>query len=185
MGAITNHGLEPSMRASRLIPFLACLVLAPVLALAHGYAAGPLKIGHPWSRATPPAAQVAGGYLTITNTGATDDRLVAITSDASERVEIHEMKMEGGVMRMRQLGDGLPLPAGKQTTLAPGGYHLMFIKPKQPFKAGDRITASLQFQKAGKVVVEFAVVEAGAMPKPAELKPADAKPAGHESHADH
>jgi len=171
------------MRASRLIPFLACLILAPVIALAHDYAVGPLKIGHPWSRATPPAAQVAGGFLTITNTGRVDDRLVAVTSEASERVEIHQMKMDAGVMRMRQLSEGLALPAGKQTTLAPGSYHLMFIKPRQPFKAGDRITATLQFQKAGKLLVEFAVVEAGAMPKPATPKPADAEPAGHQSNA--
>jgi len=167
------------MRRTRLLAATAILFLAPLLALAHHYEIGPLQIGHPWSRATPPGAQVAVGFLSVDNTGKAEDRLIGVTTSAADRVEIHEMRMDGNMMRMRQLTDGVALPAGKQTTLAPGGYHLMFMKPKQAWKAGDHIKATLQFAKAGKVDVEFSVAEAGATPKPAAAAPAADPHAGH------
>ena len=141
---------------------LTALALLPMLASGHEYTAGALKIGHPWSRATPPAAQVAVGFLTIANTGNTEDRLLRLDSPAAERVEVHQMKMDAGVMRMRRIDDGLALAAGKTVTLAPGGYHLMFIRPTRPFVAGERIKATLVFRDAGNVDVEFAVGDAGA-----------------------
>jgi len=148
---------------------------------AHHSGLGPLQIGLPWSRATPPGAQVAAGFLSVDNTGKSDDRLVGVTTTAAERVEIHQMRVDGTIMRMRQVTDGVALPAGKQVTLAPGGYHLMFIKPKQAWKAGDHIKATLQFAKAGKVEVEFSVAEAGATPKPETATPTPAADphAGH------
>lgn len=164
-------------RLAACLPMIA-LAVVPVAVDAHQYTAGPLKIGHPWSRATPPGAQVAAGFLTITNTGKTDDRLLRLDSPAAERVEVHQMKMESGVMRMRRIDDGLALAAGKTVTLAPGGYHLMFIRPTRPFVAGERIKATLVFRDAGKVDVEFAVGDAGAtMPA---MSPGKADPhAGH------
>lgn len=148
-------------RCATVVAF-ALAALLPVLASAHDYAAGALKIGHPWSRATPPGAQVAVGFLTIANTGKTADRLLRLDSPVAERVELHQMKMDAGVMRMRRIDDGLALAAGKTVTLAPGGYHLMFIRPSRPFVAGERIKATLVFRDAGKVDVEFAVGDAGA-----------------------
>ena len=67
------------------------------------------------------------------------------------------MSMDGGIMRMRELPDGLVLPPGATVRLEPGGYHLMLIGPKAPFKVGDHITATLKFAKAGSIKVEFYV----------------------------
>ena len=75
--------------------------------LAHEFKVGDLEIGHPWSRATPAGAKVAGGYFTITNNGSTPDRLVSISSDISEKAELHEMGVKDGVMTMRPVTGGL------------------------------------------------------------------------------
>ena len=104
--------------------FLAALSLAatagtalPTEAEAHSYKLGNLEIGHPWSRATPAGAPTAGAYLKITNNGSTADRLTAAKSPAADKVEIHEMKMEGSIMRMRELERGLEIPAGATVKL--------------------------------------------------------------------
>ncbi|TGR23233.1 MULTISPECIES: copper chaperone PCu(A)C [unclassified Mesorhizobium] len=125
--------------------------------LAHEFKLGDLEIGHPWSRATPTGAKVAGGYFTITNNGSTPDRLLSITSDISEKAELHEMGVKDGVMTMRPVDGGLEIPAGGKVALAPGGYHLMFIGLKRQPKQGEKFAATLTFEKAGKVSVEFAV----------------------------
>src|SRR5690606_26613858 len=93
--------------------------------LAHEFKFGDLEIGHPWSRATPHGAQVAGGYMTITNQGSSADRLVSVSSDISDKAEIHEMAVKDGVMTMRPVEGGLEIPAGATIELKPGGYHLM------------------------------------------------------------
>lgn len=134
-------------------------------ASAHSYKVGDLEIGHPWSRATLPNAPVAGGYMTIENTGTTDDTLLGGTTPAAETVDVHEMKMEGDVMTMRPLKDGLVIPAGETVTLKPGGYHLMLMKPQKPFKEGERVPLTLRFEKAGEVKVELAVDKPNAMGK--------------------
>ncbi len=121
-------------------------------------------IDHPWSRATPKGANVAGGYLKITNTGTTPDRLIGGTVDAAKRFEIHEMSMTGGVMRMRELKDGLEIPAGKTVELKPSSYHVMMMDLSKPFTKGDRVKASLTFEKAGKIAIEFAVEAIGGSP---------------------
>ncbi|MFG5118570.1 copper chaperone PCu(A)C [Methylorubrum sp. POS3] len=124
---------------------------------AHDYAAGPLKVGHPWSRATPGGAKVAAGYLTVTNTGNSPDRLTGASVTAAGRAEMHSMSSEGGVMRMAPLPNGLEIPPGGTVTLAPSGNHLMFLDLKQPFKQGERIAGTLTFERAGTVPVEFVV----------------------------
>lgn len=118
---------------------------------------GDLQVSKLWAKATPPNASVAGGYLSIDNRGATADRLLRVESAAAQRVEIHEMSDADGVARMRELVDGLPLPASAVTDLKPGGYHLMFIAPKQPFVEGQKVQATLVFEKAGNLPVVFAV----------------------------
>jgi copper(I)-binding protein len=149
---------------------------------AHDYTAGPLKIGHPWSRATPGGAKVAGGYLTVTNTGTEPDRLTGGTIDAAGRGELHTMSMEGGVMKMAPLADGLEIPPGQTVTLAPSGHHLMFLDLKAPLKKGERVKGTLSFERAGRVPVEFAVESLAA--KAPEAAGGTHDPSGHD-HAGH
>lgn len=143
------------------IAFLAAFLLGAGLAGAHGFKVGDLEIGHPYSRAMLPGAKVGGGYLKIVNPGKTDDRLVSVSSDRAASVQIHEMSMDGTVMKMRELPQGIPVPAGDTVELKPGGYHLMFMNVSQPFKEGEMVKAVLNFEKAGPVEVEFAVGPAG------------------------
>jgi len=125
--------------------------------------AGDLVISQPWSRATPRGAVVAGGYLTIENKGSTPDRLFGGSTDVAGKVDVHEMAMNGGVMTMRALDGGLPLPPGATVTLAPSRYHLMVHDLKHPLKQGDSISMTLSFEKAGSVAVTFTVLGVGAM----------------------
>jgi len=126
-------------------------------AAARDFQAGDLRIDQPWSRATAPAAKVGAGYLAITNGGGVADRLVAASTQAAARVEIHEMRMDGGVMRMRELPQGLALPPGETVALKPGGYHLMFIDLRAPLTAGRSIPVTLVFERAGRVEIELSV----------------------------
>ena len=138
---------------------LAASLATPALA---DVTAGPLVISEPWSRATPPGAKVGGGYLTIQNTGAEPDTLVSVASPASEKTELHLMKTEDGVMTMRPATDGVEIPPGKTLTLEPGGYHIMFIRPKAPFVQGETVPLTLTFAKAGPVEVELTISPIGA-----------------------
>lgn len=126
-------------------------------ALAHDYKAGVLKIGHPWTRATPNGASVGGGYLTIENTGPDADKLVGGTLAGAGRVEVHRMSMEGSVMKMAPVEGGLVIKPNETVSLKPGGYHLMFLDLKGQLKKGEMLKGSLEFEKAGKVEVEFEV----------------------------
>jgi periplasmic copper chaperone A len=142
-------------------------------ASAQDIKAGDLQIDHPWSRATPAGAKIGAGYLIIANKGATADRLIGGSTPAAGRVEIHEMAMKGNVMTMRPLSGGLTIEPGKSVTFAPGGYHLMFVDLKSPLKQGSKLTATLEFVKAGKVDVTFDVQAVGAqspMPERSEHK---------------
>ncbi|MDT1063004.1 copper chaperone PCu(A)C [Paracoccus sp. CPCC 101403] len=129
----------------------------PVAAAGHDVQLGDLSITQPYSRATAPKAPVGGGYLTVTNAGQSDDRLVSATSPLAGKVEIHEMTMDGDVMRMRPLTDGLPLPAGASVEMKPGGTHLMLMELKQPLAEGDSVPVTLTFEKAGTVELQLPV----------------------------
>ena len=157
--------LAGAVRAAALARFFSAAAILPLTlssASAHEYEAGSLHIEHPWARATPPKAGVAGAYMVIENHGKTADRLLGGSTAAAKEVQVHSMTMDGGVMKMRQLTDGLALPAGKSVTLAPGGYHLMLIDPVQPLKQGERVPMTLKFEKAGMVKVDLAVEGMGA-----------------------
>jgi hypothetical protein len=145
-----------------VIALLGTLALAAP-AMARDYTLGSIEIHEPWSRATPPTAPTAGGYMTITNKGTAPDRLIAVESPAAATAEVHEMKMEGSVMRMRAIDGGLALPPGQTVELKPGGYHVMFTGLKAPFVKGSVVKATLVFEKAGRIDVEFAVAAMGAM----------------------
>ncbi len=127
--------------------------------------AGKIEISQAWVRETPPNAPVAAGYLSIRNQGTADDRLVKVASTAAERVEIHEIRHEDGVARMREMTSGLPLPAGSTVELKPGGYHLMLIGPARPFRAGDVVAATLVFEHGDERKIEFEVRGTGAAKK--------------------
>ena len=148
---------------SPLFALLALLLIASP-ALAHDYKLGALEIGDPWARATPPTAPTGGGYLSVKNTGTAPDRLISISSPAAQTVQLHEMKMEGNVMRMRELDGPLEIKPGETVTLAPGGMHLMMMGLKAPLKQGEKVPLTLVFEKAGKIDVELAVVAMGATP---------------------
>ena len=152
---------RPTMLLSLAMAFgLALSTNAP--ASAHDYRLGSLEISQPWTRATPATAQTGGGFLTITNKGTTPDRLIAARSPASNKVEVHEMKMDGTVMKMRELAKGLEIPAGATVTLKPGGYHIMFMGLKAPLAKDAKVPVTLVFEKAGSIDVELKVEAIGA-----------------------
>ena len=158
------------------------LAIALVFASVTGTAAkdirhGDLTIAQVWSRATPPAAKVGAGYLSIKNTGSSPDRLIDIKSSVAGKVEVHSMKMDNGIMRMRPIQGGLELPPGKTVELKPGGLHLMFMKLKSGLKKGQPFKATLVFEKAGEIELEFSVEAIGANPQ--------AKKSGGHGHTGH
>ena len=123
---------------------------------------GPINISLPFTRATLPNAPVAGGFLTIENTGSEPDRLVSAASDIAGQTQIHEMAMQGDLMKMRPLTEGLEIPAGETVVLSPGGQHIMFMGLKRPLAEGQTVTVTLTFEKAGAVDVVLPVAAAAA-----------------------
>ncbi len=121
------------------------------------YTVGDLVITNVRAGATVPKAPVAGGYMVIRNNGSEPDFLIGGQAAFSGDVQIHEMKMHGDVMKMRELADGLEIPAGGEVVLKPGGYHVMFMKLTEPLTEDENRKATLTFKNAGSVEVEFAV----------------------------
>lgn len=146
---------------TRLPLALGALALAALPAFA-----GDLEVQHPWLRATPKGAAVAGGYATIVNHGSVPDRLVGASLAVAPDGQVHEMSMTNGVMHMARLADGLAIAPGATVSLTPGGNHLMFEKPSAPLRQGQRVAGSLTFAKAGKIAVTFAVAGIGARSAP-------------------
>lgn len=146
----SNHGMDHETMAEQPMAMTTTL--------------GDLALEAPYARATLPNAPVGGGFLTITNTGDTPDRLTAVETSVAGRGEIHEMVMKGDVMMMSALPDGLEIPAGETIELKPGGYHLMFMDLKEPLSEGETVTVTLTFETAGTVDLPFDIraVNAGA-----------------------
>jgi copper(I)-binding protein len=142
------------------VAMFSCLLAPPAGAAENKI--GDLVISQAWSRATPGGAKIAGGYLTIENKGPTPDRLVGGTWDAGAKVEVHEMTATNRVMTMRPLEQGLAIEPGKTVKLAPGGIHLMLFDLKSPLKQGDKISVTLEFEKAGRVTISLDVEGIGA-----------------------
>jgi copper(I)-binding protein len=137
-------------------------------AAAEEYSVGTIQIGNPWTRATPKGSTVAGAYMTITNKGSAPDRLVSGSSAVADRFEVHSMVMDGGVAKMRPVDGGLEIKPGETVELKPGGFHVMLTGLKQPLDKGQKVKATLEFEKAGKVEVEYTVEALGAAsPSPA------------------
>lgn len=116
--------------------------LIPFVAEAHEYKVGDLEIEHPWTRATPKAAEVAAGFLKITNHGDQPDRLIAASSAICDVGQIHTMVIENDVMKMQELKDGLEIPAGATVELKPKSFHVMFIGLRQELLEGGTIENS-------------------------------------------
>ena len=150
------------MRRSLLRAAAAAALLSALPAAAHDYRAGDIAIGHPWTRAIGAAAPTAAGYMSLRNAGTAPDRLIAASSPRARSIEIHEMTMTEGVMRMRPLTDGIAIPPGGTAWLRPGGTHLMLVGPTGPFAQGERVPVTLRFERAGEVTVDLEVAAAGA-----------------------
>jgi copper(I)-binding protein len=118
---------------------------------------GDLEISGAFARATLPNAPVGGAFLTITNTGMSDDRLVSASSPVAGVTQLHEMKMEDNVMKMAELPDGIPVPAGQTVTLGPGGLHIMLMDLRRPLVEGTTVPLTLTFEKAGTIEVQVAI----------------------------
>ena len=144
--------------------FLCALLL---LSVATAAAAVDLSIERGWVREAPPGSTALAGFMAVTG-GSRDVEIRSASSADFARVEIHEMTMEGDVMKMRPL-ESLTVPAGAQLTLAPGGEHLMLFDPKRPLVAGDRITITFELSRGKPLEVEFIVGAAA----PAADPPAD------------
>ena len=147
----------------RLHPIAVALALSLVAApaFAEEIKAGDLTIEKPWARATPKGAEVGAAYVEIRNAGGLADRLTGGSADFAN-VEIHEMSMQGNVMQMRELKDGLAIPAHGDVKLTPGGYHIMLTGLKHPLVKGETAKLTLTFEHAGAVTVDFSIVGVGA-----------------------
>jgi periplasmic copper chaperone A len=118
---------------------------------------GALEISQGWIRATLPGQPAAGGFLTIDNKGKEADRLLSASSPLTAATQIHEMKMDGDVMKMAELADGIEIPAGGKVELKPGGFHIMFMGLEKQVMEGETVKVTLTFEKAGAVEVELPV----------------------------
>lgn len=157
-----------------------CLVLAAVLtalsmpAAAHSHtgehghdhahgdtaeAAAPVRVEDAWARAAM-AGRNGAAYGRLVNETGEADRLIAVTGDVSEVVEIHEMSMNDGVMQMRKL-EALDVPAGGAVMLEPGGNHIMLIGLKEALAEDGNLSLTFVFEKAGEVRVEMPIRKAG------------------------
>ncbi len=131
------------------------LALAGLAAQAHEYKLGNIAIAHPYTLSTVGDLGTSAVYMTLKNNGAAD-RLLSASTAAASLVEIHNMNMDGGVMRMRKL-DGVDLPAGGTAVFAPGGLHMMLFGLKAPLRAGTSFPLELRFEKAGQILVQVNV----------------------------
>ena len=133
-------------------------------ASAHDYQLKMLHIDHPFARATPPGARSGGVFLSVENKGDSADRLLRVSTPVAGTAELHQMVLDGGVMRMRAIA-GLDVKPGARVVLQPGGYHVMLTDLKRPLQAGDSFPLTLGFEKAGSIEVNVMVesMSAGAM----------------------
>ncbi len=149
------------MRSFLKLTVAGLLIAFAAPALAQG--ASSIAVEQPWSRATPAGAKTGAVYMSLDNKSTSADRLTSASSDVAAEVQIHEMKVVNGVMQMRQLADGLPIPAGGSVVLKPGSYHVMLIGLKKPLTPGETFPLTLTFGKAGNISITVPVQAMGAM----------------------
>lgn len=140
----------------------AMIAIASSVPLAAEVVKGDITVVETWTRATPPKARAGGGFAKITNSGSEADRLVAASSPAAKKTELHEMSVVDGVMKMREMEGGIAVPAGETVELKPGGLHIMFMGLNEPLKEGETVPVKLTFEKAGEVDIILSVHKMGA-----------------------
>jgi copper(I)-binding protein len=145
------------MRSLLKLGLLAALIAVAPAALAQTGKTSSIAVEQPWARATPAGARTGAVYMTLANKANTVDRLTGASSDVAAKVQIHEMAVVNGVMQMRQLANGLAIPAGGSVMLKPGSYHVMLIGLKKPLTAGETLALTLDFAKAGNISVTVPV----------------------------
>ncbi len=119
---------------------------------------GKIMIDDAYARASGPTARAGAAFMTIMNMSDTDDRLIAASTTASERTELHtHLEDANGVMRMIEVEDGFAIPAGGMHMLKRGGDHVMMMGLKQPFEHGETITVTFTFENAGDMTVEIPI----------------------------
>ncbi len=131
-------------------------LLLLLLALVAPVALGQVTVDAAWARATAPGSKVAAGYMTIRNAGAAPDRLMAASTPAASRVEMHVTSKDGDIARMREVRN-YTVPARGAFELKPNGPHLMIVNLKAPLTAGGKLPLTLKFEKAGEVKAELQV----------------------------
>jgi copper(I)-binding protein len=149
---------------------LKVLMLAAIGALSMQAAwAANISVSDAWARATMPGQKVSGAYMQIQSD--VDARLISVSSPAVPRVEVHEMKMDGDVMRMREV-QAVELPKGKTVSLEPGGFHIMLMNLPKPIAAGEVIPLTLVVESGGKrqsVEVKVEARAPGGSPMPSHM----------------
>lgn len=155
----------------RLLVAVAVLVLGASPAWSHDYSAGDLVIDHPWARPSFGASPNGAAYMSVTNTGSAAERLVGISGDVAERIELHATTMDGDVMRMRPVSGGVDIPPGETVRFAPGAMHVMLMGLKMPLKEGEAFPLRLSFAPGGDVEVSVHVeTQGGSQPPQREHK---------------
>ncbi|MBO33592.1 MAG: hypothetical protein CMM74_11550 [Rhodospirillaceae bacterium] len=133
---------------------------------AQNYQVGQLEVSRPWARASAGKAKNGAAYIDqIINKGNTADRFIGVSSDVAMKTEIHNHILEGGIMKMRQVKGGIEVKPGHPVILKPGSYHIMMMGLKAPLKLGGTIQVTLEFEKAGKILVKVPVLKVGASGK--------------------
>lgn len=151
------------MRVLPKFAFAVVLLAIIPVALAQDRGTSTVAVEQPWARATPSGARTGAVYMTLDNKAATADRLTGASAEVAEKTQIHEMTVANGVMRMRELANGLAIPAGGSVTLKPGGYHVMLIGLKKPLTADETFSLTLTFEKAGNISITVPVQAMGAI----------------------
>jgi copper(I)-binding protein len=140
----------------------AFVVLMTSVALPAEYTVGPLEIKTPWTRETPKGATIGGGYVEIKNNGTVADRLISGSVSVAKAFEIHQTTMDNGVAKMRQITTGVEIGPGQTFKFEPGSSHLMFVNLTGPLHAGEKVHGTLQFEHAGTIEIDYAVLGMGA-----------------------
>jgi len=145
------------MPTTRALAITLVLALATPVTVRAEAGAGAIRVENAWARATAPGQIAGSGYFTLINAGDQPDQLIAVSTPIAAQAQIHRTSMDGGVMRMRELTEGLALPARSRVELKPGGTHLMFMSLQSPFVAGSSFPVTLKFRTAGEVTLRLRV----------------------------
>jgi len=161
LGRTIHAGFAALGSAALVLSVGACSSQPQPEGAASENASSELVITAPWSRETAKGQDAGGAFMTIANEGSGADRLTGGSTPVAGDVQVHTVDMTDGVMRMRQLSDGLEIPAGDTVTLKPGSFHIMLMDLKHPLERGETVPLTLTFEKAGPVEVELIVEPVG------------------------